>query len=149
MKELIIKIDKDAIMQEVSLASSYAAAKLENVDKSMYERIAAVDSDAVIISRFWTEACGEISENLKDFIVVEVLTADHYEITLQLSNAYDETLNKSVESDLFSSLSAAITGKWFRYVYASRAEEWLMESKALLNRAARKLCHRVAPRRRG
>ena len=146
MKKLLLKIDKNSIISDVSLASAYAAAK-RNGGEGDFDKVAAMQSDSELLTRMWHEMCGLVSEKLKEFIEESAITDESMTLQLNLSNAYDETFNKSIESDLFGSISAGVTARWFRFSLPERAAEWERESLQLLSRGKAKLCHRTPPRR--
>ena len=148
MKNLAIKIDRNAIMQEVSLASAYAGAKSGNEEEASFDRVALVESDAALITRFWYETAGVICGKLQPLILASSLDDESLEMELRLSGSYDESLNDSVKADIFSCFSSGVTARWFRYSYPARAGEWEEESLELLGRAFRKLCHRLPPARK-
>lgn len=147
MKKLEITLTKSDIMAEVSLATAYAGIKSIATDSATFDRIAAVDSDAGIIHRFWMEMCGLVTEKLRDFVAESSQTEKEFSITMRLSEAYDESMNRSVESDIFSGFTAGVIARWFRFSLPERAKEWEEESLSLLDRAYRKLYQRVPPRR--
>lgn len=144
MKQLIIRLPKDSIFTEVSLASSYAGVK-SCAEDSDYSRIATVTEDSELLERFWTDACGEVASVLKEFTVDTVFTEEGFELNLELSSAYESAMTPSVERDLFSSVAAGVTARWFRFTLPDKAEEWEIRSDELLTRAHRKLCSRRKP----
>lgn len=135
-------------MKEVSLASSYAGAKSEAADAEFFDRVAVISADAALLTRFWHETAGIITGRLQPFIVAAGIDDDRLTLKMEMSGSYDESLNTSVEADLFSSLSTGVTARWFRYSFPARAAEWEKESLDLLERAFRKLCHRIRPQRK-
>ena len=145
MKRLSLNFNKNAIFGEVSLASAYAGAKYGASPGEAFDRIAAAKADADLLERFRIEMSGVISDKLKNLIVSQTLDEQGFQLELELSGAYDESLNASVEADLCGAYSAGITARWFRYAFPERAAEWTAESESLLERAFHKLCYRKKP----
>lgn len=146
-KIIKINVNKAAIMAEVALASSYAGAKSENSERSLYDRVATIKADEEILSRFWRETCGMVCEKFREWISSLSRSDEELEIALELSGSYEESLNGSVESDIFSGIAAGVIGRWFRYSYPERAKEWEDESGRLLESAEKKICYRKKPKR--
>ena len=147
MKKFEIKLLKSDVMSEVSLATAYAGIKSNATDAATFRRVAAVPTDEELISRFWKEMCGVVTEKLRDFVTDSSQSDTRFSVTLRLSEAYDESLNPSVESDIFSAFTAGVIARWFRYSLPERSQEWASESETLLQRAYTKLYQRVPPRR--
>lgn len=147
MQSLTIKILKDAVFTEVSLASAYAGAKSAD-DSSDFSRVATVSEDSELLKRFWNDACGEVASRLKEFTVAADMSDEGFQIDLELSGSYDSAMTPSVESDLFSSVSSGVTARWFRFTKPEIATDWEDRSNELLLRAYRKLCYRRRPTRR-
>ena len=147
MKNISIKINKDAIISEISLATAYAAAKADSNDRLLFERVATIKADDEILHRFWREMTGKITHRLQEFIAATEVTDEFFSMTLEVSGGYDEILSPSVETDLFSCMAAGIISGWFRFSLPQRAAEWMQESDSFLDRAVSKLCHRSKPRR--
>ena len=147
MKEIKIIFNKTEIYDEVSLNSAYAGAK-NATGEDIYERVATVDADRELLSRFLTEMYGKVSERLREFIVESEEREDEILVTLEISGAYDDSLTPSVRSDLFGAMAKGVASMWFRFTSPSRSAEWLAESDSLLSRAYSKLCYRKKPLRK-
>ena len=68
MKKSEIKINKTEILEKVSLSSAYVGTKAEDPD-TLYERVSTIEADNQLLSVFWTEMCGIVTEKLREFIV--------------------------------------------------------------------------------
>lgn len=144
MKRLIYTIAKEKILAEVSLISSYAGVKSE---EDIFCRVALADEDEDLASRFWTDAACEIIDRLREFVVASSINDTSFTLELELSGSYDESLNTSVERDLTSALAYAVISEWFRLTFPGRSSEWATLSAGSLERAHKKLCSRVRPKR--
>ena len=147
MKNFVINISRKSIFDRVSLNSEYAGAKT-NADDDFYRRVATVSDDEVILSGFWTELCGETIRKFQNFLKESTTEEETLILGFEMSNAYDESLTPSVESDISNALSAGMSARWFQFTDPTRAQEWRKESEALLERAFEKLCHRKRPVRK-
>lgn len=147
MKILTIIITKDNVFEDVSLASAYTGAKTDDDSGVNFNRIATIDADNNLLSRFWIQACGIVTDKLKSFIMASEINENSIKLTLELSGAYDDSMSPSVEKDVFSAMTAGVTAQWFAITFPERTKEWDEKSAALLNRAFAKLCHRRRPKR--
>lgn len=147
MKKLELKLLRTDVMSEVSLATAYAGIKSIATEATVFNRVAAMPSDEELILRFWREMCGIVTEKLREFIIDSLQSDSQFSVTLRLSEAYDESLNPSVESDIYSAFTAGVIARWFRYSLPERSQEWASESMTMLERAYRKLYQRTPPRR--
>lgn len=144
MKNIEISISKSSIFEDVSLKSEYAGFKSPDKE-ALYPRVSTIDADENILSGFWLEMCGRISEILKDFITVSSISSSSWKFSMEVSGAYDDTFTPSVNNDIQSSLSTGILARWFKFTFPERAAEFQQESETLLNRVISKLCHRRRP----
>ena len=68
-------------------------------------------------------------------------------MTLEVSNAYDDSLSASIKEDLFAAVVKGVIARWFRVTFPEKTGEWWNDSETLLSRAFAKLCFRKRPRR--
>lgn len=146
MKTLNYNITKEAILNEASLLSAYAGLKNPDGEK-IFSRVALSDEDNELLTRFWTEMTGKVTDCLQSLIKSSVADENSFTIELELSNSYDENLNGSVENDLTMAIANGVTGSWFSLSLPDKASEWKALSESLLLRAFKKLCHRRRPLR--
>ena len=146
MKNIIISIAKPSILENVSLNTSYVGAKSRN-DSLEFDKVATISEDDTLLTRFWVEMCGVVTDRLKEFIVSSTGDSEKLSITLELSNAYDESLSPSVKDDVFSAIAAGVTARWLQYTLPERASEWHQSATSLLERSFSKLCQRRKPSR--
>lgn len=146
MKIISLSLAKSTIIDDVALNCAYTGVKSED-GGNIYERVATLEEDTLILSDFFFEMCGEITDKLKEFIISSDLSDENFNLVLQISGAYDDALTPSVKKDICNSLEAGITARWFQFTYPSRASEWREKSISLLNRSVSKLCQRRRPQR--
>ena len=146
MKFIKIFIAKADVFKEVSLNTAYTGAK-SATENGLFDRVATINADSPILSRFWVQACGEVTEKLKGMIVASESFSEALSVSLELSGAYDDSLTPSVEADLSAAIAAGVTARWMRLSFPDKASEWEAQSAHLLHRAFAKLCHRKKPTR--
>lgn len=144
MKNFKIYLAKDNILRNISLITAYAGAKTEG-NSSLYERVATVEADDALLSRFWMESCGEITEKLRGLITASRCEDSCFELTIDLSEAFDESQFPTIESDLEAALTNGMAARWFRFTIPLRAQEWAHDAETLLQRAFTKLYSRKKP----
>ena len=147
MKNISINISKSTILNSVSLNSEYTGAKSTDPGKE-YDRVATVKEDEMLLTGFWLEICGLISEKFKDLITKYEISDTMLNMKMELSNAFDDALHASIVTDITNAIVAGVTGRWFKVTAPEKSEEWLDNSNSLLNQAAAKLYHRKKPIRR-
>ena len=147
MKNVIIFIEKEKIFSEVSINTAYTGCKGED-NPDFYNKVATVDADKELLSHFFFEICGKISELLKDLIQSSVLTDAGLSLTLLLSNSYDDSLTDSLTRDLISATVAGVCARWLELSAPQRRKEYETRAEKLLNSALSKLYHRKKPMRK-
>ena len=143
MRKVVININKSDILDTVALNSAYVSTDKEHTG----ERVETIETDNSILTRFWSEMCGNVTEKLRNFIFTGAVNLESMKLELELSNAYDESLTPSVINDLSAAMVAGVTARWFQFRFHDRYEEWDNRSAQLLDRAFSKLCHRKKPTR--
>lgn len=144
MKEYTIILTKAEIFENVSLHSTYTGAKNTTEDTSLM-KVATNDSDNLMLSRFWLDICGEITEKFRQFIVKTEINDTSFSMTLELSSAFDESLLSTIRTDLQGACVNGILGAWFEISFPEKSVEAATRCQTLLQRAFSKLCHRRKP----
>lgn len=154
MIDVNLQVNKSYVYDEVAKTTSYTGAKMQG-DEGAYLRIFTTDDDRQMLERFWVEACSSATELLKPYIVsvsshpVSLGTnlSNHYEVTLQLSSAYDASLSDSINSSLFSFFVSYITGKWYKFANKAEANDYIAEADSALENIKKKIYYRKKPTR--
>lgn len=141
-----ISISKASIFEEISLATAYTGVKTE-AEKGFYDRVATVEEDDTLLSRFVNEMFGEVTDRFREFIYASSNDKDSLNFTLELSGSYDDSLTPSVKEDIFSGIVAGVMARWFRFTFPDGSEEREKQADNLLKRAYAKLCQRRKPKR--
>lgn len=146
MKNIKTILTKSEILEEVSLKTEYTGAKAE-APEGFYDRVATVSADNALLSTFWKEMAGKLMETFRPFVDSMDIGEDSLQISLNVSNGYDESLTPSLENDIRSAFVAGITAGWFRFTSPDKHSEWSEASTRFLSSALSLLCHRRPPRR--
>ena len=148
MKANII-IYKENILRELSRRSTYAGVKTESESpKCLFDRVATVEEDDELLASYWRDACAEIIDALKDFLVAAGFGDETLTLELTLSEAFDPSLLPALEQEIASWLSASLSYRWFRLTLPASAPEWESEGRRLHDAVICKIYHRKAPVRR-
>lgn len=154
MKQIGLTINKRNVYNEVAKTTSYTGAKMD--DESAYDRIFTTDSDREMLERFWVESCNDVTTEFKPFLT-SVSTQDvgtdidiekNYEVELELSEAFDETLAPAIQSSLFSYFVNAISSKWFEIANKAESDKYAANALGLMASVIEKLYYRKKPKRK-
>lgn len=154
MKQIGLTINKRNVYNEVAKTTSYTGAKMD--DESAYDRIFTTDSDREMLERFWVESCNDVTTEFKPFLT-SVSTQDvgtdidiekNYEVELELSEAFDETLAPAIQSSLFSYFVNAISSKWFEIANKAESDKYAANALGLMTSVIEKLYYRKKPKRK-
>lgn len=151
MKQLILSTSLPQLIAEVSLTTAYLGVKQapEENPGNHFDRLAVIDSDKELMTRFAKESLSELAERLKGAVarVTFLFSEQPVGLTLTLSDSYDEQLSPSVRGNFDAYMLHAVTSRWLRLVMPEKEGVWLAESQRLLSEIVSTLCHRNPPRR--
>ena len=155
MQQVTFTVSKANVYEEVAKTTSYTGVKMMADDQSAYNRIFATDEDRLMLERFWTEAANAVVDVFKPFILtVSDLSESHccdltknFQVTLELSVAYDTSLNNTVQSSLFSFFTNFIVGKWYKFTNKKEADGALADASVFLDDVKGQIYYRKRPRR--
>ena len=145
MKSISISLAKSEILEDVSLNTAYTGAK--SSDDKAYNRVATIPQDDPLLSKFWIETGGRVIDQLKEFVVSSSLDEEKFRMTLEVSGAFEESLEPTVKDDIHAAVTAGVMTRWLRYTYPDKATEWESHTTYLLGSVLSKLCHRRRPLR--
>lgn len=154
MSNTTLTVNKANVYTEVAKTTSYSGVKKAS-DGSLYEQIFTTDEDRLLLERFWNEAANAATELFKPFLVSVTSTAQshginlsaNYTVVLALSNAYDSSLNDSVQSSLFSYFVNFIVSRWYKFANKDEAEEFGTQAVAMLDDVKSKIFYKKKPTR--
>lgn len=153
--KIILTIKKAAIYDEVAKLTGYVGAKtIEDTGKA-YDRVFTTDDDRLMLERFWREAVGSITDEVKRFItdvsspgngqsvdISEVWTAN-----LEMPSNFDSNLTDSINDSLLSYSVNAIASKWFAITNKEESEKYAGMAVVVGNEVKSKLYYRKKPQR--
>lgn len=155
--EKILRIEKRAVLDEVSQTADYTGAKLQdspNGDAKAYERIMTTEADGEKLERFWREACVYFCDEMKRFLKNDRALRDAetgevtgHEFVLELGRSFDEALWPSIEKESQSYFVMYLSSKWFVFTNKSEAEGYAASAASLLEGVHRKACYKKKPTR--
>ncbi|MCU6767350.1 hypothetical protein OCV73_00035 [Barnesiella propionica] len=148
MKEITLIVNRASVYDEVAKTTSYTGAKMQNEDETAYNRIFTTDEDQQMLERFWIEACHIATDNFKPFIMhVSKYTESDYIVKLKLSSSFDENLNATTESSLFSFFVVTIVAKWYQFTNKGETEYYTNYATKLMTDVMRKIYWKKKPKR--
>ena len=145
-------VSKAEVYNEVAKTTSYTGIKMSGED---YMRIFTTDEDRMMLERFFNEAANGMTDVLKPFLVTVSnttplhnidLTRD-YEVSLELSSSYDQNLNTSIGSSMFSYFVNFIVGNWYKFTNKGEAEGYLASAASMVLDIKSKIYYRKKPSR--
>lgn len=140
METITLTVNREDVYTEVDKTTDYTGSKLIDKDQNARDRVIATQTDLKELSRFWEEACVTVNERLKEmYVSSSIPTAQDYNVTLQVSVAYDKALTASVQATLRSFFIVLITGKWYVFANKGETESYFTEAAALMEDIRRKL----------
>lgn len=153
--DAVISIKKANVYDEVAKLTGYVGAKsIEDTGKA-YDRVFTTDDDRLMLERFWREAVGAITDEVKRFIVTvsSQVNSQHVDIsevwtaTLEMPSNFDDNLVNSINDSLFSYAVNSIVGKWFAITNKEESEVYSGMATNCGNEAKSKLYYRKKPKR--
>ena len=143
IKIIVLKSD---VISAIAETTDYTGNKTETADREeFHERVATVENDAELLSRYWQEVCATLADALRSFITEALFGRETFTLTLELSSSYDTSLTPAVEAGIFSIICSSITWRWFRLTMPSRADEWKKEASCQFSALIANLYHRKKP----
>lgn len=140
-------IDKAKVYEEVMMTTEYMGAKATDAEIT-YERMSVVEDDKNALERFWNESKNTVCNSLKRMLTSE--TEDEngvYNLSLELSEAFDTNLTGSMQSGLFSFFVLNITSKWCNFMTKNEANGCALEAAIYMDEFLRKALHKKRPTR--
>lgn len=152
MKDVKFEIVKLDVYNEVAKDASYTGAKMTD-DENAYARIFTTDDDRLLLERYWNDACSTLTGALRPFIkLVSENTPSHcveleknYSVTLNVSSRFDDSLQGSIKSDMFSYFTNFIVSKWYMYTNKGETEAFASEAAAMLKSIKAKVYYKKRP----
>jgi hypothetical protein len=145
MKNITLIVNKEDVYEEIARTTSYTGAKME--DDSAYDLIFTTDEDKSMLERFWNESKNTVCNFLKKELIKEEEVSGVYELSLELSNSFDENLEESMQRSLFSFFVMNITSKWYTFTNKGEATGYATEAATYMEDVMRKALFKKKPTR--
>lgn len=153
--DVVLSIKKANVYDEVAKLTGYIGAKtIEDTGKA-YDRVFTTDDDRLILERFWREAVGSITDEIKRFIasvsnqtnsqIVDI--SEVWIAELNMPSNFDVNLVNYINDSLFSYTVNSIASKWFAITNKEEAELYAAMAVNCGNEAKSKLYYRKKPKR--
>lgn len=143
--EIRLKVNKDAVYEEVMKTTEYTGAKMD--DEHAYEVVSTTEEDEVMLERFWEECKIMVCNSMKKVLQSETESNGEYNITLNLSTSFDTSLTESMQRSLFSFFVMNITAKWYTFTNKSEATGYATEAATYIEDIMRKAFFKKKPTR--
>ena len=143
--EIRLKVNKDAVYEEVIKTTEYTGAKMD--DEHAYEVVSTTEEDKVMLERFWEECKIMVCNSMKKVLQSETESNGEYNITLNLSTSFGTSLTESMQRSLFSFFVMNITAKWYTFTNKSEATGYATEAATYIEDIMRKAFFKKKPRR--
>lgn len=153
--DVVLSIKKANVYDEVAKLTGYVGAKnIEDTGKA-YDRVFTTDDDRLMLERFWREAVGAITDEVKRFIITVsnqvnsqyVDISEVWTATLEMPSNFDSNLVDSINDSLFSCVVNSIASKWFAITNKEEADMYSGMAINCGNEAKSKLYYRKKPKR--
>lgn len=153
--DIVLNIKKANVYDEVAKLTGYVGAKtIEDTGKA-HDRVFTTDDDRLMLERFWREAVGAITDEIKRFITnvstqANAQTVDISEVwtaNLEMPSNFDDNLIDSINDSLFSYAVNSIVSKWFAITNKEEANMYSGMAVNCGNEAKSKLYYRKKPKR--
>lgn len=146
MEIITLSINKEDVMHDIAVTTSYTGAKMDNDEKALH-RISTVDEDETHLERFWEESRADLCQELIGLVLDEGMTGPQYEMRLEVSGAFDRALLPSMMLSLRSFFVHNIVAKWYVYTNKAEAGEYADKAVTLLDDIHRKALYKKRPTR--
>ncbi|MDD3037142.1 hypothetical protein [Bacteroides sp.] len=153
--DIVLTIKKANVYDEVAKLTGYVGAKtIEDTGKA-YDRVFTTDDDRLMLERFWREAIGAITDEVKRFISTvstssnsqSIDISEVWTVTLDMPSNFDNNLTVSINDSIFSYAVNSIASKWFAITNKEEEEKYNTMAVASGNETKSKLYYRKKPKR--
>lgn len=147
MKELLLTAKREDVYSEVEKTTEYTGAKMMHADEGAHDRLSVTEADRELLSRFFDEAAGVATDELKRFVDEVTLDEAGYEARLSMSDSYDEHLSDSIRTSLRNFFVAAVIAKWCKIVGSDAGAAYTADATAAMLDVRSKIFNRKRPQK--
>lgn len=153
--DITIIIKKAAIYDEVAKLTGYVGAKTIEESGKAYDRVFTTDDDRLMLERFWREAIGSITDEIKKFIITvsspvnsqSIDVTEVWKAELSMPSNFDNNLTESINDSLLSYSVNSIASKWFAITNKEESDKYSAMAVIAGNETKSKLYYRKKPKR--
>ena len=147
MKTLLLTVGREDVYSEVEKTTEYTGAKMMHADKGAHDRLSVTEADRELLSRFFDEAAGVVTDECKRFVDEVTLDEAGYEARLSMSDSYDEHLSDSIRTSLRNFFVAAVIAKWCKIVGSDAGAAYSADATAAMLDVRSKIFNRKRPQK--
>lgn len=147
MKTLLLTVSREDVYSEVEKTTEYTGAKMMQADKGAHDRLSVTEADRELLSRFFDEAAGVVTDECKRFVDEVTLDEAGYEARLSMSDSYDEHLSDSIRTSLRNFFVAAVIAKWCKIVGSDAGAAYSADATAAMLDVRSKIFNRKRPQK--
>ena len=147
MKTLLLTVGREDVYSEVEKTTEYTGAKMMHADEGAHDRLAVTEADRELLSRFFDEAAGVATDELKRFVDEVRLDENGYEARLSMSDSFDEHLSDSIRTSLRNFFVAAVIAKWCKIVGSDTGAAYSADATAAMLDVRSKIFNRKRPQK--
>lgn len=153
--DITLIIKKAAIYDEVAKLTGYVGAKTIEESGKAYDRVFTTDDDRLMLERFWREAIGSITDEIKKFIITvsspinsqSIDVTEVWKAELSMPSNFDNNLTESINDSLLSYSVNSIASKWFAITNKEESDKYSAMAVIAGNETKSKLYYRKKPKR--
>lgn len=146
--ERTLTISKRDVMDEVKQRTSYSGIKMG--DQNALDRIGTIDEDEIELDRFWEECRSDVAQAFIRLLKSEGMNsndADKYNVSLNVSESFDDALLPSMELGLFNFFVQSIVTRWFMFTNKQEVESNAKIGMSILDDVRQKAFYKKLPSR--
>ena len=147
MKTLLLTVGREDVYSEVEKTTEYTGAKMMPADEGAHDRLSVTEADRELLSRFFDEAAGVVTDECKRFVDEVTLDEAGYEARLSMSDSYDEHLSDSIRTSLRNFFVAAVIAKWCKIVGSDAGAAYTADATAAMLDVRSKIFNRKRPQK--
>ena len=132
MKSININISKSNVFEEVAKTTAYIGAKKVEGSGAAYDRIFTTNEDKEMLERFWQETADVVTYAMRTFLNGVPSTSTSYDVSLVMSDRFDDSLSNSLNSSVYSYFVNSILSKWCDITDKENVKEYADKAAALL-----------------
>lgn len=145
MKTIKISIRSADLFRELQKITAYAGIKNEQDSNDCLDRVATVEADLPLLSRYRDIALSRLLERLRRFLVTFDVSEEDICLTLAAGTSSDDSLIASIQTDIFSYIISVMAARWFGITWQQRAAGYEADAMRHISEVTAKLLYPRPP----